>query len=155
MKLPIICPESYRAFLSELARNSPVCGLVQLGGNQDIYKLLHQLASTELNIQDSTSHSQLQAHTPVLAEFICKCPKEDGRLPSDVRALFADILLSVKIDATFSGHTNPATHYLPIRPSPWSFFPALPLELETTMPTRSHHQVMPIHAKKRHMAIHT
>ena len=26
-----LCPESYRAFLSELARNSPVCGLVQLG----------------------------------------------------------------------------------------------------------------------------
>ena len=42
-----------------------------------------------------------------------------------MRALFADILL--KIDATFSGDTNPATHYLPIQPSPWSFFPALPL----------------------------
>ena len=93
-----LCPESYRAFLSELARNSPVCGLLQLGGNQDICELLHQLASTGLNIQDSTCHSQLhllQAHTPVLAEFICKCLKEDGRLPSDVQALFADILLKV------------------------------------------------------------
>ena len=30
-------PESYRSFLSKLARNSPVCGLVQLEGNQDIY----------------------------------------------------------------------------------------------------------------------
>ena len=123
-----LCPESYRTFLSELASNSPVCGLVQLGGNQDIYKLLHQLASTDLNIQDSTCHSQLhllQVHTPVLAEFICKCPKEDGRLSNDVRALFADIFL--QIDATFSGDTNPATHYLPIQTSPWSFFPALPL----------------------------
>ena len=26
-----ICPEAYRAFLSELARNSPACGLLQLG----------------------------------------------------------------------------------------------------------------------------
>ena len=125
-------PESYRAFLSELARNSPVCGLVQLGGNQDIYELLHQLASTDLNIRDSTCHNQLQllqallqAHTPVLAEFMCKCSKEGGRLPSDVRALFADILR--KIDATFSGTINPPAHYLPIQPSPWSFFPALPL----------------------------
>ena len=82
-----LCPESYRAFLSELARNSPVCGLIQLGGNQDIYELLHQLASTDLNIRDSTCHNQLQllqAHTPVLAEFICKCSKEGSRLPSDV-----------------------------------------------------------------------
>ena len=29
------------------------------------------------------------------------------------------------------------------------------VELEIMMPTKSHHQVMPIHAEKRHTAIHT
>jgi hypothetical protein len=61
----------------------------------------------------------------LLAEFICKCPIEEGKLPDDVRALISDILL--KIDATFTGSGNSITNYLPIQPSPWSFFPALPV----------------------------
>lgn len=122
-----LCPEPYRNFISELARKSPVCGLLQPGGNQDVYKVLHQVASVDLNIQDSACYQLclLQTHAPVLAEFICRCPKEDGKLPADVRALILSILL--KIDAIFAGDTNPLTHYLPMQPNSWSFFPSLPV----------------------------
>ena len=76
LKLEIICAQSF-----SVRACSPVYGLVQQEANQDVYELLHQLALTDLNIQDSTCYSQLhllQAHAPVLAEFICRCLKEDG-----------------------------------------------------------------------------
>lgn len=116
-----LCPEPYKEFLSELARNTPMCGLLQLGGNQAVCEVLHQLASTGLKIQDSGCHHELQllqTHAPVLAEFICRYPKEDGELPCDVRALISQILL--KIDKTFTGCANSHTDYLPIQPNLFS-----------------------------------
>ena len=65
----------YKCFLSELACNSPGYGLLQLEGNQDVldYEVLHQLASTDLSIQDTTCHYQLcllQTHAPTADDFV-------------------------------------------------------------------------------------
>ena len=59
-----------------------------------------------------------------MADFVSRCPKEEGQLPRDVRALLPDILL--KINAPFTGDANPLMHYLPLQQTFWSFFPALP-----------------------------
>ena len=76
-----ICPEAYRAFLSELARNSPACGLLQLGCTgitEETKQILEHVSSKVISIQDSANSQQLahlQAHASVITDFICKCPK--------------------------------------------------------------------------------
>ena len=50
-----------------------------------------------LDIQDSTNSQQLQcaliqAHATVLANFICKCTKIDGKLADDVCGITHHIL---------------------------------------------------------------
>ena len=49
------CQEPYREFLSELARNTPVCGLIQIGGGivaVETIKALESLAHNDLDIHD-------------------------------------------------------------------------------------------------------
>ena len=72
-----------------------------------------------------SSSTPLQTHALVVADFVSRCPKEGGKLPCDVRALLSDIFQ--KIGAPFIGDVNPLSHYHPIRQSPWSFFPTLPV----------------------------
>ena len=55
------CPEAYRVFLSEIARNSPACGLLQLGCGRvadETQEVLEQISRNALDIQDSTNSKQ-------------------------------------------------------------------------------------------------
>ena len=84
------CPEPYREFLSELSRNTPVCGLIQIGGGTaaaETIKVLESLARNDLDIHDSSNFQELgviQSNAPVLAGFLTRCPKNDGKFPQDV-----------------------------------------------------------------------
>ena len=72
--------------LSEISRNSPACGLLQLGDNREVVDSLQKLAQNSINIQDTLSHcelSALQAHAP-------------GKLPQDVCDIVAHIVKKVQ-----------------------------------------------------------
>ena len=96
------CPEQYREFLSELARNTPVCGLIQIGGGiaaAETIKVLESLARNDLDIHDSSNFQELgviQSNAPVLADFLTRCPKNDGKLPQDVCAVIQHLLTKLK-----------------------------------------------------------
>lgn len=81
-------PESFREFFSELSRNTPVCGLLQAAGSNDVLSIIDAIASG-VDISQPSHRGQLkllQEHVPVLASFIIKCFYGQS-LPADVRAL--------------------------------------------------------------------
>ena len=124
------CPEPYREFLSEISRNSPACGLLQLGDNREVIRSLQKLVQNSINILDTSSHhelSALQAHAPLIADFVCKCPKSPlGKLPQDVCDIVAHI---EKVQQTYA-HPLPQSRCYPSVTSDcdkWSFFPSLPI----------------------------
>ncbi len=103
------CPEPYREFLSEIARSSPACGLLQLGSETEKVKsILLKVASNTIDIQDSTNHhdlTALQVNAPVLSEFICKCPKNYSNNPcDDVCAIIHHIIQKVISTFVHSAH---------------------------------------------------
>ena len=56
------CPEEYRVFLSEIARNSPACGLLQPAGRNsgdEVTEVLKKITDNTLDIQDSRNSQQL------------------------------------------------------------------------------------------------
>ena len=125
------CPEPYREFLSEISRNSPDCGLLQLGDNREVIRSLQKLVQNSINILDTSSHrelSALQAHAPLIADFVCKCPKSPlGKLPQDVCDIVAHII--EKVQQTYA-HPLPQSRCYPSVTSDcdkWSFFPSLPI----------------------------
>ncbi len=123
------CPEPYREFLSEIARSSPACGLLQLGSESErIVDILHKVASNTIDIQDSANHDQLavlQVNVPVLSDFICRCPKTStNKLSHDVCATIRHIVQKATVPLSHDPHspdsyTQPVDNHL-------SFFPALP-----------------------------
>ena len=88
---------------------------------------MEQISRNILDIQDSTNSQQLaliQACAPVLANFICKCPKIDGKLPDDVCGIIRHIL--TKVERTHAYHSHPASSYGTPNTHDRSFFPAWP-----------------------------
>ena len=67
------CPESYQDFLSELSRNSPACGLFQLGDNREVIHSLTTVIQWSVNVQDTSSHCELSAHQSMLKQLQSLC----------------------------------------------------------------------------------
>ena len=125
------CPEPYREFLSELSRNSPACGLLQLGDNTEAVDSLRAVIQQSINVQDTSSHRQLsalQTHAPIIAEFVCRCPKtSEAKLPGDVCSVMEHVL--ERVQRTYLHPLPPPSSYPPTNDDDdhWSFFPNLPL----------------------------
>ncbi len=124
-----VAPNPYREFLSELARNSPACGTVQVAGNNDALKALRLLARGSVNIFSSRNHRYLsivQQSAPIVASFLSTCPKgPGGTIPQDVQEVLSYML--TKIEAPFSHPPPSAEHYPPPNPAnKFSYFPNLP-----------------------------
>ena len=81
-------PQAFREFLSELSCNTPVCGLLQVAGNDEVLAIIDAIASGVDITQPSRREKLklLQEHAPVLASFIIKCFYGQS-LPADVRSL--------------------------------------------------------------------
>ena len=47
-------PNHYRVLLAELGRNTPVCGIMQLGGNQRSLEILTEIAETGAQVHYKT-----------------------------------------------------------------------------------------------------
>ena len=140
------CPEPYRDFLSELSRNNPTCALVQL---RDYREAIHSLTTAiqrSVDVQDTYSHYELlalQSHVPVIAEFVCKCPKTpDGKLPGDLCSIVEHIKDTVQ--QKYSHPLPPPSHYPPTTSDNdhWSFFPNLPLVRRKEISCRQQHHYM-------------
>ena len=127
------CPDTYREFLSELACNSPASGLLQLECDsvaEQAREVLEKISDNIPDVRDSRNSQHLallQANTPVLAEFICTCPRVSGKLPDDVCGIIRHIL--TKVQNTYSLAPNSPSSYGTPNPgdSKRSFFPAWPV----------------------------
>ena len=83
------CPKEYRVFLSEIARNSPACGLLQPPPRcfEEAIAMLKKIAESKLDIRDSRNSHQLhnlQMDAPVIADFLCVYPMISDQLPDDM-----------------------------------------------------------------------
>ena len=89
--------------------------MLQLGHTgiaEETKQILKDISSRVIDIQDSTNLQQLghlQAHAPVIADFICKYPKVHSQLSGDVCSIVRYIL--TKVECTYEDPTNPPSSY--------------------------------------------
>ena len=125
-----ICPAPYREFLSEIARCTPACGLLQLGDEaEEVTDILRNVASKSIDVQSSVCHQKLSTlltNAPVITNFICKCPKISGHLPDDVCAIISHVL-DVVAGTYADCSTHPASSYAVPSTNHLSHFPSLPV----------------------------
>ena len=91
-------PPQYRQFISELARCSPACGIFQTRENRQVFEIMHQFLSAQINIFDSASHADLamlQECVPILAKFLHATTKGGVEIPSDIVSELVTHILDV------------------------------------------------------------
>ena len=72
------------SFFSELARCSPACGIFQTRENQQVFEIMQQFLSAQINIFDSASHADLatlQEYVPILVKFLHATILKTKKLP--------------------------------------------------------------------------
>ncbi|KAH3862488.1 hypothetical protein DPMN_025455 [Dreissena polymorpha] len=117
-------PHHYRIILAELGKNTPVCGIMQCGGNERCLDILTQISETGDNILDSVNIDKLsiiQQQVPVIAAFLAGCSE---KLPDHSRQLLHELLSMLK--QTFDAPTAPKSNYAELTESPCDVFPSLP-----------------------------
>ena len=85
-------PQSYREFLYELSLNTPVCGMLQIAGNEEAIKVI-QLVATGIDVRRAQYRCELkllQDSAPVLASFLLKLPFSEP-VPVDVCSLIGEL----------------------------------------------------------------
>ena len=105
--------------------------MLQLGHTgiaEETKQILKDISSRVIDIQDSTNLQQLghlQAHAPVIADFICKCPKVHSQFSDDVCSIVRYILTNV--ECTYDRQIHPAAMELRRFPTQASFLRAWPV----------------------------
>ncbi|XP_078661027.1 uncharacterized protein LOC144905304 isoform X2 [Branchiostoma floridae x Branchiostoma belcheri] len=123
-----LAPAGYSKFFAELARNTPVCGMLQISGDNKAIKMAKKVAKGQL-IPGEESHgkyfSYLQKKAPILCSFVLGI-HEEGHIPADVSTLILN-LITVLI-STYDKVPEPSPSCYPPPPAstPLSFFPSLP-----------------------------
>ena len=65
--------------LAELGRNTPVCGMMQLGGDERCLQIITDISESGDNILDSINSDRMsiiQQQVPVIASFLAGCPEK-------------------------------------------------------------------------------
>ena len=78
-------PQAYRAFLYELSLNTPVCGLLQVAGNDEVLRVIGN-AAIGTDIREVKYRQELklmQDKAPLLASFLLSLPYSEP-IPQDV-----------------------------------------------------------------------
>ena len=112
------------SFFSELARCSPACGIFQTRENQQVFEIMQQFLSAQINIFDSASHADLatlQEYVPILVKFLHATTNGGIKSPSDIVSELVTHILDV-CRAPYSEPPPPPASYLPPAESQLSFF---------------------------------
>ena len=83
-----IAPPPYRELFFELSLNTPICGLLQIAGDEEVIHVI-QLLAKRVDVRQSCYQLQLkllQDRAPLFASFILKLPF-DADIPDDVCTL--------------------------------------------------------------------
>ena len=125
-----VVPRAYSEFLFELTRNGPVCGMLQIGGNDEVITLLiERVCRGDIDVTQSAQHtesSRVQATAPLAAEFVCSLTKL-GICYDIARDLLADVLRKMKAPFHGSSSDNRGVDMISdASGNPLSFFPNLP-----------------------------
>ena len=122
-------PKPYRKFFSEIARNTPACGMVQIAGCKQTCSTLHAITKKSIDIFSPKHHrlwKDLSEKAPVITSFLMLCRKDlDGEISSEILDVLGHILTTLQ--APFKLHP-PDPSYYP-QPDPTnclSYFPSLP-----------------------------
>ncbi|XP_066285252.1 uncharacterized protein [Branchiostoma lanceolatum] len=130
-----IAPDPYKKFLGELAKNGPLCGMLQIDHSPregHTKEIVHRAVTNALAIFDSVNAAHLQklrSDAPILADFLFEVYKAEGnRIPEDVSALVKDIMDRVSLP--FKDKHDGSVYPPPEEEDTfggYSFFPNLPL----------------------------
>eukprot|EP00058_Branchiostoma_floridae_P024016 XP_002609506.1 hypothetical protein BRAFLDRAFT_95599 [Branchiostoma floridae] len=121
-----IAPTSYRKLLSELAKNSPVCGIVQVGEDAEAIQLVGKLAKGAIGLVTSADSAiRLQKSAPVIFGSLRDITKGGGEIPGDVKELL--LRIHSILDKMFNDVPVPpeSAYPPPAAPSGLAFFPGL------------------------------
>ncbi|XP_078658194.1 uncharacterized protein LOC144903683 [Branchiostoma floridae x Branchiostoma belcheri] len=129
-----IAPDPYKKFLSELAKNSPLCGMLQIDHSEaegSTKAIVRSVVQNRFNLFDSANAAvfeRLRGEAPILVDFLFGVYKAEGsRIPEDVAALVSDIVDRVSVPFR---HEHDSTVYPPPEGEDifggYSFFPTMP-----------------------------
>ena len=124
-----LAPVLYRRFFSEIARNAPACGMVQIAGCKEACDTLKKVANRSIDVfmpQNSYYWNLLSKKAPVISSFLSLCHQHiSSEIPQEVFDLLGHI--SVTIQAPFKVSKADKFHYPePNRTNSLSYFPSLP-----------------------------
>ena len=123
-------PQTHRAFLKDLARNGPVCALLQGTSNEEVDNLI-SLLSTDTPLFQSKWASELQEiHRtfPLFFDFMSETQTQ-GKIPSTVTNLILSILRHARKPFVSTTSNNGSVYSPPVdveRFTDCGFFPGLP-----------------------------
>ncbi|XP_066272071.1 uncharacterized protein [Branchiostoma lanceolatum] len=122
-----MAPAGYSGFFAELARYTPVCGMLQIAGDDIAMKIAKKVAKGKILLGQERYgeyFSYLQKKAPILCTFVHIIGKE-GHIPSDVSTLILNLIKILK--STFDKVPVPSPSCYPPPPpsSLLSFFPCL------------------------------
>ncbi|CAH1253434.1 Hypp1182 [Branchiostoma lanceolatum] len=120
-------PPEYSTFLSEVARSTPVCGMVQIAGDRDAIDIMRKVAEGKIDLTNSRFFKYcgyVQKKAPVLTDFLCSVTKA-GHIPPDISTLVLSLM--TVLTQTFKEVEKPSPDCYPAPPAPsyLSFFPTL------------------------------
>lgn len=124
-------PASYRMLLREIAKNTPVCGLLQVGDDPEIQHLLEEVVNGTLDIaspNDTNKTDILRKKVPGLMECVLPIRKDVGELPLHVRQI-VEIIIEKSMLIFNQCQKRTAVHYKPVDSAqqPLAFFPNWPI----------------------------
>ncbi|XP_078659981.1 uncharacterized protein LOC144904724 [Branchiostoma floridae x Branchiostoma belcheri] len=129
-----MAPGPYKKFLSELAKNSPLCGMLQIAHSEaegSTKAVVRSVVQNRVNLFDSGNAAlfeRLRGEAPILVDFLYSVYMAEGcKIPEDVAALVEDVLDRVSMPFVH-GHDDSA--YPPAEREDifggYSFFPNMP-----------------------------
>ncbi|MCP3666921.1 MAG: hypothetical protein GY696_31245, partial [Gammaproteobacteria bacterium] len=123
-------PAHYKRFLLELAKNTPICALLQFGWDSSVRGLLCGIAAARWDIADSRKrkeYSVLRNSYPAIVDMICGIRKVENTLSQEFRDVLADMIELVDITFDKASRGNSEYPGADTVPTQLSYFPQWPV----------------------------
>ena len=121
-----LAPVPYRKFLSEIAKNSPACGMAGCKQACDLLKRISNRSIDVFSPENSCHWNLLSEKAPVISSFLLLCHRHCFfRILQEVFDLLGHILVTIQAPFKVSEPDN--CHYPePSKANNFSYFPSLP-----------------------------
>ncbi|XP_077987997.1 uncharacterized protein LOC144442507 [Glandiceps talaboti] len=119
-------PQQFSSFFSDIAKNSPVCSLIQIPSNSIARNIIKEVIRglNIFNVSNSAKLKSLQHDAPLIFKFLVAIASRSQQVPIQARQLLFDILIRAK--QCYVSQDNNRQYPSVSSNDSLSFFPSLP-----------------------------